>query len=84
MKKIVTVILEVIVVLLIFWFILGYINFGKITDGEKPVYVVKETSYEKDGGNVKVYDNIIYKIVVYKDVNSEITYSLKLFFMKDV
>ncbi|MDD5979891.1 MAG: hypothetical protein PUC23_02115 [bacterium] len=84
MKKIVTVILEVIVVLLIFWFILGYINFGKITNGEQPVYVVKEKSYEKDGGNVKVYDNIIYKIVVYKDVNSEITYSLKLFFMKDV
>lgn len=84
MKKIVTVILEVIVVLLIFWFILGYINFGKITDGKKPVYVVKETSYEKDGGNVKVYDNIIYKIVVYEDANREITYSLKLFFMKDV
>ncbi len=84
MKKIIVVILEVIVVLLIFWFILGYINFGKITNGKEPVLVVKETSYEKDGGSVKVYDNIIYKIVVYKDANSEITYSLKLFFMKDL
>lgn len=84
MKKTISVILEIIVLFLIFWFILGYINFGKITNGEEPIYVVKETSYEKDGGSVKVYDNIVYKIVVYKDTNSEIMYSLKLFFMKDV
>jgi len=84
MKKTIVVILEVIVVLLILWFILGYINFGKITNNEEPLLVVNEKSYEYEGGNVTVYDNIIYKIVVYKDVNSEIMYSLKLFFMKDI
>lgn len=84
MKKVIVTILEVIVVLLIFWFILGYINFGKITNNEKPLFVVSEKSYEYEGGRVDVYNNIIYKIVVYKDINSEITYSLKLFFMKDV
>ena len=84
MKKVIVTIFEVIVVLLIFWFILGYINFGKIANNEEPLYVVNEKSYEYEGGTVDVYDNIIYKIVVYKDVNSEILYSLKLFFMKDV
>lgn len=82
MKKAISVVLEIIVVLLVFWFILGYINFGKIADGKKPLYVVKESSYEKDGGKVTVYDNLIYKIVVYQ--NDEIIYSLKLWFMKDV
>ena len=84
MKKIITIVLEIIVVLLIFWFILGYINFGKIVNNEEPLFVVSEKNYEYEGGTVNVYDNIIYKVVVYKDVNSEIMYSLKLFFMKDV
>lgn len=82
MKKVVSIILEVIIVLLIFWFILGYINFGKITDGKEPLYVVKENTYEKDGATVHVYDNIIYKIVVYK--SDEVVYALKLWFMKDI
>ena len=84
MKKTIAIILEVIVVLLIFWFIIGYINFGKITNNEEPLLVVSEKSYEHEGGTVTVYNNIIYKIVVHKDANSEIMYSLKLFFMKDV
>lgn len=84
MKKTIVIVLEVIVVLLIFWFILGYINFGRISNEEEPVYVVKEKTYEKDGGTVKVYDNILYKIVVYRNSSDEIVYSLKLFFMKDV
>ena len=46
MKKTIVVILEVIVVLLIFWFIIGYINFGKITNNEEPLFVVSEKSYE--------------------------------------
>ena len=46
MKKVISIILEVIIVLLIFWFILGYINFGKITDGKEPLYVVKENTYD--------------------------------------
>ena len=78
-KKIMAIVLEL---AFLFLFILGYINFGKIADGKKPVYVVKEKTYEVADGTVEVYDNIIYKIVVYH--SSEIKYSLKLWFMSDI
>lgn len=81
-KKIIAIVLELAFLFLVFWFILGYINFGKIADGKKPVYVVKEKTYEVADGTVEVYDNIIYKIVVYR--SSEIKYSLKLWFMSDI
>lgn len=81
-KKIIAIILEIAFVFLILWFVLGYINFGNIADGKEPVYIVKESQYEVENGTVQVYDNIIYKIVVYR--SHETKYSLKLWFMKDI
>ncbi len=82
-KKIITIVLEIIVIALILWFVLGYINFGKIANNEKPIYVVKENYYTtKDGATVHIYDNIIYKIVVYE--KDKVMYSLKLWFMEDI
>lgn len=81
MKKLIAFILEFLFVVIILWFVLGYINFGKITDGKEPLYVVKEKEYKEDGANIHVYDNIIYKIVKYEKI--DVTYSLKLWFMKD-
>lgn len=81
MKKVITIIFEIIVILIVLWFVLGYLNFGKITDGEEPIYIVKEKTYEENGASIYVYDNILYKIVRYE--KDKITYSIKLWFMRD-
>ncbi len=81
-KRILLIISEIIFLLLVFWFIIGYINFGNIADGKEPIIVLKEKTYDVENGTVKVYDNYIYKIVVYN--SDSIKYSLKLWFMKDI
>lgn len=82
LKKVILIIFDVIAVFLILWFVLGYINFGRISNEKEPVLVIKEYEYVKDEEvNIKVYDNIIYKIVVQSD--EEKIYSLKLWFMDD-
>lgn len=87
MKKLVGAVFSVIVLLLVFWFLLGYFNFQKITNKEKPIYVVQKETYKtKQNGNsieVTKYDNIIYKIVKV-DEGLKITYKLKLWFMEDL
>lgn len=83
-RKIVICLLDIVFVFLIFWFILGYINFSKISKGDNPLYIVKENKYSVNSGNVTVYDNIIYKIVKYEKPYVNTTYSLKLWFMDDI
>lgn len=81
-KKILMIIFEIFFLLVVIWFIFGYINFGKIVDGKEPIFTVKEKQYVVEDGTVKVYDNIIYKIVVH--TSNKIKYSMKLWFMDDL
>ena len=45
MKKLFGVIFSTIILLLVFWFILGYFNFQNITNKKNPIYVVKKEKY---------------------------------------
>lgn len=81
-KKMIVILFDIVLIFLIAWFALGYINFGKITKGKEPVFVICEKEYDNNSGHVHVYDNKIYKIVKYE--KEETSYSLKLWFMKDV
>lgn len=87
MKKLISVIFSIIVLLLVFWFILGYFNFQKIINKKNPIYVVKKETYKtkQNGNNIEVtkYDNIVYKIVKV-DEGLKTTYKLKLWFMEDL
>ena len=87
MKKLFGVIFSTIILLLVFWFILGYFNFQNITNKKKQIYVVKKETYKtkQNGNNIEVtkYDNIIYKIIKV-DEGLRTTYKLKLWFMEDL
>ena len=87
MKKLFGVIFSTIILLLVFWFILGYFNFQNITNKKNQIYVVKKETYKKkqNGNNIEVtkYDNIIYKIITV-DEGLRTTYKLKLWFMEDL
>lgn len=87
MKKLFGVIFSTIILLLVFWFILGYFNFQNITNKKKPIYVVKKETYKtkQNGNNIEVtkYDNVIYKIIKV-DEGLRTTYKLKLWFMEDL
>ena len=83
-SKIIMIIIDVVIVLLALYFVLGYINFKKISNDEKPISIYNEKSYETDEGTVTVYDSIIYKIVKYKIPGKNITLRLKLWFMEDI
>ncbi|CDA23434.1 unknown [Mycoplasma sp. CAG:611] len=87
MKKLFGVIFSTIILLLVFWFILGYFNFQNITNKKNPIYVVKKETYKtkQNGNNIEVtkYDNVIYKIIKV-DEGLRTTYKLKLWFMEDL
>ena len=87
MKKLFGVIFSTIILLLVFWFILGYFNFQNITNKKNPIYVFKKETYKtkQNGNNIEVtkYDNIIYKIIKV-DEGLRTTYKLKLWFMEDL
>ena len=80
-KKIVMIILDVIIVLLAIYFVIGYVNFKKISNNEEPMPIYKESSYSTDDGVIKVYDGLIYKIVRNEIPGKNVKLSLKLWFM---
>ena len=83
-KTIVWVIIDIIIILVVAYFIVGYFNFFKISKEEKPLFGGTVNSYTKNEGEVTVNDYKLYKIVKYKIPNKSISYSMKLWFMNDV
>lgn len=78
-------IVDIFVVLIVIYFIIGYINFYNLSNDKKPLFVVKENDYTTTSGDkVNIYDNVIYKIVKQEKPGKSISYSLKLWFMDDI
>lgn len=83
-KTIIWLTIDILIVLIVAYFIVGYFNFFKISKEQKPVFEGNIKSYIKNEGEVTVNDYKIYKIVKYKIPNKNISYSMKLWFMEDV
>ena len=83
-KTIVWVIIDIVIVLIVAYFIVGYFNTFRISKEEKPIFEGKVKSYTKNEGEVTVHDYKLYKIVKYKIPNKSISYSMRLWFMSDV
>ena len=83
-RTIIWIIIDILIVLVVAYFILGYFNFFKISKEQKPLFEGNVTSYTKNEGKVTVNNYTIYKIVKYKIPNKNISYSMKLWFMEDV
>ena len=64
-KNIVLGIIDVFIVLIVIYFVIGYFNFFKISKEQKPVIDGVVTSYDKNGGHVTVHNYKIYKILTY-------------------
>ena len=83
--NIIMIIVDIFIILLVCYFVIGYLNFSKIKDGKDPVFVVDTKTYNYDSNTViTVYDNKIYKVVKQENKDKNIIYSLKLWFMDDV
>lgn len=83
-RNIIFIIIDIIIVLIVVYFVLGYLNFFKISKEQEPLLAGEKKEYNKDNGIVTVHDYTIYKIVEYKIPEQNITYSMKLWFMDDV
>ena len=88
-RNIIWVIIDIFIVLVVIYFGFGYLNFFKISNEEEPLFKFEEpVTYKPQDSDaiVKVYNYKIYKIVETRtDVPKKtITYSMKLWFMKDV
>lgn len=83
-RNIILIILDIIIVLIAIYFVIGYFNFFRITKEQKPVTDGKVTTYQKNGGEVTVNNYTVYKIVKYQVPNQKVSYSMKLWFMDDV
>ena len=78
------IIFNIIAVLLIAYFAIGYVNFVKLKNNKEPIFVVSTKTYNYDANTtVTVYDNKIYKVVKQENKDKNIVYSLKLWFMSD-
>ena len=83
--NIIMIIVDIFIILLVGYFVIGYLNFSKIKDGKDPVFVVDTKTYNYDSNTViTVYDNKIYQVVKQENKDKNIIYSLKLWFMDDV
>lgn len=83
--NIIMIIIDILIILLVGYFVIGYLNFSKIKDGKEPVFVVDTKTYNYDSNTViTVYDNKIYKVVKQENKDKNIIYSLRLWFMDDV
>lgn len=83
-RNVVFAIIDVIIVLVVIYFVIGYFNFFKISKGQDPVFEGTKNVYEKNGGEVTVHNYKVYKIVKYSIPEKKISYSMKLWFMDDV
>lgn len=83
-RNIILLIIDIFVVLLSIFFVIGYVNFYKLSHDEKPLFVLGERHYDSNNNLVDVYDNYVYKIIRYEVPEKSVNYSLKLWFMKDV
>lgn len=83
-RNIIFIIIDIVIVLIVAYFVLGYLNFFKISKEQEPLFAGEKKEYVKDNGVVTVHDYTIYKIVEYKIPEQTITYSMKLWFMDDV
>lgn len=83
-RNIILLIIDIIIVLLSIFFVIGYINFYKLSHDQKPLFVLEERHYNSYSDLIDVYDNYIYKIVRYEVPDRSVNYSLKLWFMEDV
>ena len=79
------IIIDIIIILLVGYFVIGYLNFINIKDNKEPVFVVDTKTYNYDSNTIiTVYDNKIYKVIKQENKDKNIIYSLKLWFMDDV
>ena len=83
-KTTIWIIIDVIIVLIVAYFVIGYFNFFKVSKEQKPVFEGEVNKYQKDSAEVTVHDYKLYKIVEYKRPEQSIKYSMKLWFMDDV
>ena len=83
--NIVLIVFDIIVILLIAYFAIGYVNFIKLKEDKKPIFVVSTKTYNYDANTtITVYDNKVYKVVKQENKDKNVMYSLKLWFMSDV
>ncbi len=83
-KTTIWIIIDILIVLVVAYFVVGYFNFFKISKEQKPIFEGEIDKYQKDKGEVTVHDYTLYKIVEYQIPDKNITYSMKLWFMDDV
>lgn len=83
-RNIIILFIDLIIILIVGYFVIGYFNFYNIGKGKDPVFEGEIREYQKTPGVVTVHDYKLYKVVEYEIPNQNVTYSMKLWFMDDV
>lgn len=83
-RNIIWIVVDILIVLIVVYFVIGYFNFFNISKEKEPVFEGKITNYNYESGTVTVHNYALYKVVEYEIPNQNISYSMKLWFMDDV
>ncbi len=81
-RLIVSIITWILVIIIALSAALGFINIGRVNNGDKPYAVLKEENYQEDDNKVQVYHFGLYKIVKVEEP-TKTSISLKPFFLKN-
>lgn len=71
--------LDIIIILIVIYFFLGYLNFNMIKNNKSPLFHF--SIYEKKMANnkVKVYNYGLYKIIRNEKIDYNVSYKMKIF-----
>ena len=83
-RNLIWIIIDIIIVLLVAYIVVGYFNYNNITKSKDPIFDGEIKTYNSDVGNVTVYDYTVYKIVKHEIPKQNISYAMKLWFMEDI
>ncbi len=81
-RIIISIITWILVIIIAVSAALGFINIGRVNNGEKPYAVLKEENYQEEESKVQVYHFGLYKIVKVEE-KTKTSISLKPFFLKN-
>lgn len=81
--KITFIVLDIVIILIVLYLCFGYLNFTRLKNNKEPIcngYVTEKSNAKT---NLKVYNYGLYKLVRNETIDSNVSYSMKLWFLKD-
>lgn len=73
------IVLDILIILIVIYFFLGYLNFNRIKNNKSPLFSFSITEKINNSNKIKIYHYGLYKIIKNEKINSNVSYKLRMF-----